>query len=115
MKRSKHSKFGRETKQRKALMKSLATALILHGRITTTQAKAKALRPYFEKLITSGKSPSLATTKLLTSRLSLVSARKLTIEIAPKFVQRPGGYTRIRNLPQRVSDGASMAIIEFVN
>lgn len=115
MPRSKHSKFGRETKQRSALMKALATALISHGRITTTLAKAKALRPHIEKLVTTGKSPSLATTKLLTSRLSLVSARKLTKDIAPKFMQRPGGYTRIRNLPQRTSDGASMAIIEFVS
>ena len=96
-------------------MKALATALIVHGRITTTQAKAKALRPHLEKLITVSKSPSLATMKLLTNRLSLVSARKLTKEIAPKFAQRPGGYTRIRNLPQRTSDGASMAIIEFVS
>lgn len=115
MPRSKHSKFGRETKQRKALMKSLATALILHGRITTTQAKAKALRPHIEKLITTGKTPSLATTKLLTSQLSLLSAQKIIKEIAPKFMQRPGGYTRIRNLPQRISDGASVAIIEFVS
>ena len=115
MPRSKHSKFGRETKQRKALMKSLATALILHGRITITQAKARALRPYIEKMVTTGKTPSLTTTKLLTGRLSLASAQKLIKDIAPKFMQRHGGYTRIRNLPQRVSDGASMAIIEFVN
>lgn len=95
-------------------MRSLAVALITHNRITTTQAKAKELRPYIEKLITKSKSPSLATTKLLSSRLPKTSASKLIKEIGPRFAARAGGYTRIRLLPQRVSDGAKVAIIEFV-
>ena len=111
---SKKKKFHRETKQRSALMVSLAVALIDHSRITTTQAKAKELRPYIEKLVTKSKSPSLATTKLLNSRLPKGSTLKLLKDIAPKFAERNGGYTRIRLLPQRISDGSRMAIIEFV-
>lgn len=107
-------KFGRETKQRKALMRSLAVALIAHNRITTTQAKAKELRPYVEKLITKSKAPSLSTTKLLSSRMPKTSVDKLLKELGPRFAERKGGYIRIRLLPQRMSDGAKMAIIEFV-
>jgi len=96
-------------------MRGLAVSLIQNHRITTTKAKAKALRPVVEKLVTRGKSLSLSTTRLLASRLPLVSVHKLLKEISPKFAQRSGGYTRIRTLPLRASDGAEMAIIEFVN
>src|SRR3989338_5763236 len=105
MPRSKHKKFGRETKQRKALLKSLATSLIMHGRIKTTEAKAKELRPFVEKMVTAGKIDSLSVLKQLTSRLSLLSARKIIKDISPKFANRNGGYTRIRHLVQRASDG----------
>ncbi len=108
-------KFGRTSKERDAFLRGLASSLILHSRITTTTARAKELRPYVEKLITKGKSASLATTKLLMSRLPKASAAKLIKEVAPGFADRKGGYTRIRLLPQRASDGAHMAIIEFVN
>ena len=115
MKHGKKGKtFGRETKQRKALMRSLAVALIKNNRITTTQAKAKALRPYIEKMITKGKVQSLSTTRHLSSMLPTASVNKLVKEISPKYAQRPGGYTRLRNLAPRMSDGARMAIIEFV-
>ena len=106
--------FGRETKQRKALMRSLAVALIDNNRITTTQAKAKALRPFVEKMVTAGKKPGVATTRLLAQRLPLASAHKLIKEISPRYASRPGGYTRIRLLIPRTSDGARMALIEFV-
>lgn len=96
-------------------MRGLAVALIQHDRITTTTAKAKELRPYVEKLVTKSKHPSLATTKLLISRLPKSSVSKLVKELGPRFAQRPGGYTRIRLLPQRTSDGASMALIEFIS
>lgn len=115
MPRSSKRKFGRETKPRAALMRSLAVALIAHGRITTTEAKAKELRPYIEKLVTKARTPSLATIRLLTSRLPVATASKLMKEVAPKFSARPGGYCRITKLPQRVSDGATMALIEFVS
>jgi len=108
-------KFHRTSKLRDSLMRGLASSLIQHSRITTTREKAKELRPYVEKLITKGKTISLATTKILMSRLPKISAAKLVKEVAPKFANRNGGYTRIRLLPQRASDGAHMAIIEFVD
>ena len=114
-KRKSKRKFGRETKQRKSLLRSLAAAFISHNRIETTQAKAKELRPYIEKMVTMGRVPSLASTKLLHSRLPKAAAAKLIKDIAPKFAQRAGGYTRIRNLAPRISDGARMAIIEFLS
>jgi large subunit ribosomal protein L17 len=107
-------KFGRETKQRKALMVSLAVALIDHDRITTTQAKAKELRPYIEKLVTKSKNVNVGVTRDLASSLPKMSVTKLTKEIGPRYADRKGGYTRIRAIPARLSDGAKMAIIEFI-
>ena len=107
-------KFGRETKQRKELMCDLAEALISRGKITTSQAKAKSLRPYIEKVITKSKINNVATARFLASRFSRAAIKKLLQEIGPKFTGRSGGYTRIVNLPRRLSDGAKMAIIEFV-
>ena len=96
-------------------MRDLALALIEKGRITTTQAKAKSLRVEAEKLITKGKAKNLAATRLLISRLGVKHAKKLTTELANRFADRHGGYTRIINLPPRQSDGAKMAIIELVD
>lgn len=110
----KNRKFGREKKQRQALMSSLAQALILHGRIKTTQAKAKSLKIYIEKLMTKGKKSNLASFRRLLTELDRPAAQKLFKELAPRFIQRSGGYTRVRKLPRRQSDGAEMAIIEFV-
>ncbi len=111
----KQRKFGRKTKQRKELMRDLGKALIIHGKITTTQAKVKSLKPWVEKLITKSRNNNIATIRLLNSRLGVGATKKLIGEIGPKFSQRNGGYTRITNLPRRVSDGAKMAIIEFVS
>ncbi len=108
-------KFGRETKQRKELMRDLAEALIAKGKITTSQAKAKSLRPYIEKVITKSKVNSVATTRFLASRFSKTLVKKLLQEIGPKFAGSSGGYTRIISLPRRQSDGAKMAIIKFVS
>jgi large subunit ribosomal protein L17 len=110
----KNRRFGRETKQRKELMRDLAHALILHNKITTTQAKAKSLRPYIEKLISKSKGANMASLRLLVSELGPLAAKKMSKEIGPKFASRTGGYTRIRNLPPRSSDGARMSVIEFV-
>ncbi|MBI2669642.1 MAG: 50S ribosomal protein L17 [Candidatus Yanofskybacteria bacterium] len=112
---SKYRKFGRETKQRKALLSDLALALIEKDKIITTLAKAKSLRTSVEKLITKGKTKNLATTRLLASQLGIKYTKKLTTELAERFANRHGGYTRIINLPSRLSDGARMAIIEFVD
>lgn len=110
----KNRKFSRETKQRKELLRDLACALILNDKINTTQAKAKSLRPYVEKLVTKAKDKSLASNRLLISELGRNSAQKLIREVVERFVTRNGGYTRIINLPPRLSDGSRMAMIEFV-
>ncbi|OGY24199.1 MAG: 50S ribosomal protein L17 [Candidatus Woykebacteria bacterium RBG_13_40_15] len=108
-------KFSRDTNARKALLKNLANELILHERITTTQARAKSLRPFLEKLVTKSKNNTLSTRRLLISRLGLQNAvGKLLDVIGPIFKERPGGYTRIIKLPSRTGDNAEMAVIEFV-
>lgn len=108
-------KFGRERDVRKALMKSLASALIERGKIKTTEAKAKELRPYVEKLVTRAKNDSLASKRILESRTGSPRLVKLlTDSIAPKYKDRSGGYTRIVKLAPRMSDASKMAIIEFV-
>lgn len=108
-------KFGRERDERRALMRSLAEALIDHEKITTTEARAKELRPYIEKLVTVGRRGTLAARRTVISRLGTERrAKKLVDTIAPRYVQRGGGYTRITKLHPRVSDGSPMAVIEFV-
>jgi large subunit ribosomal protein L17 len=107
-------KFGRETKKRKELLRGLAEALIAKGRVITTQAKAKSLKPYLEKIITRSKKNNVATARFLAGKFSRTSVKKLLQEIGPKFADRGGGYTRIINLPPRSSDGAKMAIIELI-
>lgn len=107
-------KFGLETKQRKALMRSLAVSLIKNSSITTTSAKAKELRPYIEQMITRSKNLTVANVRTLNMNLDRASVIKLTKEIALKHKDRAGGYTKILNLGQRSSDGARMAMIQFV-
>ncbi|MBX4195498.1 50S ribosomal protein L17 [Candidatus Parcubacteria bacterium] len=107
-------KFGRERNQRKALMKSLAHNLVLKGKIKTTEAKAKELRPFVEKLITTGKSGTPASKRLLVSRVGKMAGDKLASSFAETYKDRKGGYTRITKLVRRASDGAKMAVIEFV-
>lgn len=107
-------KFGRERGQRKALMKSLARSLVLHEKIKTTQAKAKELRPYVEKLVTRARKGDLSTHRYIARIFDDKSRKKLINEITKRYDKRPGGYTRIIKLPPRKSDSAKMAIIEFV-
>ena len=107
-------KFGRVTKVRSGLMKSLALALVKEGKIQTTEAKAKSLRPFVEKMVTKGKLSTLASRRNLIAEVGAIGAEKISKEIAPKYMDRKGGYTRITKLPARLSDGALMAIIEFV-
>ncbi len=114
MRRGKHRKFGRETKQRGVLYKALATALIEHGKIKTTEAKAKSLTSHVAKLITTAKKGDLAARRLLLAQIGEKAARKLMTDVAPQFKDRNGGYTRILRLGQRRSDSAPMVIIEFV-
>ncbi|MCL5781886.1 MAG: 50S ribosomal protein L17 [Patescibacteria group bacterium] len=108
-------KFGREKNQRNALMCSLARNLVRSNRITTTLAKARELRPYVEKLVTKAKVDTLANRRLIVSRLrGTAETKTLFATLAPKYTSRNGGYTRIIKMPERDTDGAAMAIIEFV-
>ncbi len=111
----KNRKFGRSQNQRHALYKSLICALIRDEKIVTTEAKAKSLRPRIEKIVTHGKTDTLAKRRLVVSEIGSASmAKKLFTEIAPKYKERAGGYTRIIKLPLRTTDASKMAQIEFV-
>ena len=105
--------FGRTSNQRKALLRSLCRALVMEERIETSEAKAREIRPVVEKLITKAKSGSLAATRALIVTLGPDGAKKIA-EIAPKYKDRQGGYTRIIKLPQTRTDASKQAIIEFV-
>lgn len=109
-------KFGRTKSQRESLLKGLCLSLIAHGRIETTEAKAKELRPMIEKIITKANVGTLASRRLVISRLYNLSseANKLIDTIAPKYKGQSGGYTRITKLPRRGGDASKMAIIEFI-
>jgi len=107
-------KFGREKAQRKALKNSLARALFLYGKIRTTEAKAKELSIFAEKIITKAGNDTLTTRRILLESFSTTLVKKIVEEIGPKYKERKGGYTRIIKLNPRKSDGAKMAIIELV-
>lgn len=107
-------KFGRVSGQRKALINGLVRSLIEHERITTTEAKAKSLRPAVEKIITRGKKNNLQTIRYLKTFLSKDLAKKVGGVLSPRYQSKQGGYTRIIKLPPRKSDGSPTAIIEFV-
>lgn len=113
---SKNRKFGRERNQRRALLRSLALSLIEKGKITTTEAKAKELRPFIEKIVTAGKEKKLSSERLVRSRLGGNNAggSKILDDISPRYVLRKGGYTRITKIAPKKSDGRKMAVIEFV-
>ncbi len=114
-----HSKkkiLGRTAGQRTALMLSLARSLMLHGGIETTLSKAKALRPVAEKLISRAKIDTLASRRLLASRLKNDKKllEHLTKSVAPKYAERAGGYTRIIKLGSATTHGTEKARIELV-
>lgn len=106
--------FGRERNQRAALMRALATALFAHGTIKTTKAKARALRPYAERLITLSREDSVHHRRRAAKRLGPAAVKKLFGEIGPRFRSRPGGYIRISTMRRRKQDGAEYANIELV-
>jgi large subunit ribosomal protein L17 len=112
----KHNHLGRTTSHRKAMMSNMATSLILHKRITTTLAKAKALRVYVEPILTKGKDDTTHSRRTVFSYLQDKDAVTILFrEIAEKIASRPGGYTRIIKLENRLGDNAEMAIIELVD
>jgi large subunit ribosomal protein L17 len=109
-------KLGRTAEHRKALLANQVCSLIAHQRIKTTLAKAKAVRPLAEQMVTLGKNGSLHARRMAFSTLRQKDAvKKLFDEIAPRSTERNGGYTRIVRLGQRKSDSASMAFIEWVD
>jgi len=113
--RKRGRKFGREKNVRNALLRSLARSLILRGRIKTTEAKAKEIRPAVERLVTKGKSNTVASSREIFKRIpDKAVVKKLQSGLGPKYLDRKGGYTRIIRIGRRVSDQASMVYIEFV-
>jgi len=108
--------LGRKSGHRKALLANMATSLILHKRIQTTVAKAKALKVYVEPLITKSKEDSTHSRRVVSSYLKNKEAvTELFRTIAPKIADRPGGYTRVLKTGFRQGDGADMALIELVD
>jgi large subunit ribosomal protein L17 len=110
-------KLGVKPAHRKSLMRNLASEVIDHGKIKTTHAKCKAVQIYVEKLITLAKVDTVANRRLASSRLgNKLAVQKLFSDVGPKFVQRPGGYTRILKLADgRVGDNAKMSLIALVD
>ena len=109
-------KLGRDSAHRKALYSNLAGALIEHGRIKTTVAKAKAVKPFAEQMITLGKRGDLHARRLALAELrSQDIVHQLFAEVAPRFADRPGGYTRIVKLGPRQGDAAEMVYLELVD
>jgi large subunit ribosomal protein L17 len=108
--------LGRTSSHRKAMLSNMATSLILHKRITTTTAKAKALRTFVEPLITKSKEDSTHSRRVVFSYLKDKEAvSELFREVSPKIAERPGGYTRILKLGNRLGDNADMCIMELVD
>ena len=109
-------KLGRDSAHRKAMYANLAASLIEHGRIKTTEAKAKAVRPYVERLVTLGKRGDLAARRNAIAQLrDKWIVNELFEFVAPRFEDRPGGYTRVVKLGPRQGDAAPMAYLEFVD
>ena len=111
-----YRKFGREKNQRNAFIKGLSINLIRHGKIETTEARAKEIRPFVERLVTLAKEDTVARRRLVSGRIfnQDPETKKLFTEIAPKYKDVNGGYLRVIKLGQRIGDGSPMAIIEFV-
>lgn len=113
-KRNRKRILSRTKNKRDALLKSLTTSLFLHEKIKTTEAKAKELRMVAERFITRAKVDSLSNRRIISKTLSPIAVKKLIDQIAPKYKDRNGGYTRILRIGPRLSDGAKMVIIELV-
>lgn len=108
--------LGRTSSHRKSMLANMATSLILHKRITTTVAKAKALKTYVEPLITKSKEDSTNSRRVVFSYLKDKTAvSELFREVSPKIAERPGGYTRILKTGNRIGDNAEMCILELVD
>ncbi|MCK7623735.1 50S ribosomal protein L17 [Streptomyces sp. RS10V-4] len=112
---TKGARLGGSAAHEKALLRNLATNLFEHGRITTTEAKARRLRPFAERLVTKAKKGDLHNRRQVMELITNKSVvHTLFTEIAPRFAERPGGYTRITKIGNRRGDNAPMAVIELV-
>jgi len=112
--KKKGRKFTKSKAQERALLRSLASSLIFKEKITTTEAKAKEVKPFLEKFITRAKKDTVANKRLLAKDFSSKVIKKLFQEIGPRYKSRPGGYTRITKVSPRKQDAAKMAVIELV-
>jgi len=113
--RKKGRQLSRTRSHRKATLRNMATSLFLHERIETTSAKAKELRPYAERLITLARRGDLHSRRLAAIKIQDRHVLgKLFDDIAPRYAERPGGYTRILKLGNRKGDAAEMSLIELV-
>jgi large subunit ribosomal protein L17 len=113
--RVKGKQLSRTASHKKAMLANMATSLLQHDRVVTTQAKAKELRPYVERLITLARRGDLHARRMVERRIKDKDVtHKLFAEIGKRFAARPGGYTRIIKLGHRVGDGADTARIELV-
>lgn len=111
----KRFRIGGFASHNRAVFINLCKSIIKHGRIKTTKAKARIVRPMIEKLVTKAKNNTLHSKRVVSRKLkSWDSIPKLFDEISPKFKDRPGGYTRIINIGYRNTDGAEIAILEFI-
>ena len=109
-------RFNRDTDARKALMRNLCSSLLQHGRITTTEAKAKELRRWVERLITTAKADDLTARRQVAAEVSQPEVvERLFSNLVPRLSERPGGYTRIIRKGPRSGDAAPMVIIELVD
>jgi large subunit ribosomal protein L17 len=112
--KKKGRKFTKSKDQRRALLRSLSSSLILEEKITTTEAKAKELRSFVEKFITRAKKDTVANRRLLVKDFSNKVIKKMFQELGSRYKSRAGGYTRITKISPRKSDGARMAVIELI-
>ena len=113
--RAKGRQLSRTSSHKRALLRNLATSLFRHDRVVTTEAKAKELRPFAERLITLARRGDLHARRLVERRLKdKAVTHKLFAELGKRFAARPGGYTRIIKLGHRVGDGAEVARIELL-
>ena len=109
-------KLGRTSEHRLAMFRNQLSSLVLHGRIRTTLAKAKELRPIAEKIVTKGRRDDIASRRQVRRWIAdRTLVKKLFDEVSPRFQDRPGGYTRVIKLGTRPGDGAEMALLEWVD
>ncbi|HET9708883.1 MAG TPA: 50S ribosomal protein L17 [Gemmatimonadales bacterium] len=114
--RAKHKQLSRTASHRRALLANMATSLFRHDRIETTEAKAKALRPYAERLITLARRGDLHARRMVERKIKdREVSHRLFAELGKRFAARPGGYTRIVKLRHRPGDGADVARIELLS